>query len=137
MIWGCKQQDPEALNAFHPLSYEGAIGNSVICYISLEDHLSVWKIWTKLLMIWRGRPLLVSFITVSAHNCRLLLNIYPNLVGQTPRKLFTTPHPTRYNHGLSTLPLGTLHGIEEDSHLLTQGPRCFRGWSALLLLGPL
>ncbi|KAJ3575407.1 hypothetical protein NP233_g1115 [Leucocoprinus birnbaumii] len=46
--------------------------------------------------------------------------------GQTPKKLFTTPHPQRYNHGLSTLPLGTLHGIEEDSHLLTQGLRCFR-----------
>ncbi|KAF5354041.1 hypothetical protein D9756_006953 [Leucocoprinus leucothites] len=46
--------------------------------------------------------------------------------GQTPRKLFTGPHPERYNHGLSTLPLGTLHGIEEDSQLLTQGTRCFR-----------
>ncbi|KAJ3905440.1 hypothetical protein F5879DRAFT_742889 [Lentinula edodes] len=46
--------------------------------------------------------------------------------GQTPRKLFTTPHPNRYNHGLPTLPIGTLHGIEEDAHLLVQGSRCFK-----------
>ncbi|EAU86631.2 hypothetical protein CC1G_07289 [Coprinopsis cinerea okayama7 len=46
--------------------------------------------------------------------------------GQTPRKLFNTPHPERFNHGLSTLPIGTLHGIEEDPHLLTQNERCFR-----------
>ncbi|KAG6831011.1 hypothetical protein H0H92_013198 [Tricholoma furcatifolium] len=46
--------------------------------------------------------------------------------GQTPRKLFTTPHPERFNHGLSTLPVGVLHGIEEDPHLLIQGSRCFR-----------
>ncbi|KAF9449865.1 beach-domain-containing protein [Macrolepiota fuliginosa MF-IS2] len=46
--------------------------------------------------------------------------------GQTPRKLFTMPHPQRYNHGLPTLPLGTLHGIEEDPQLLTQGTRCFQ-----------
>lgn len=26
LIWGCKQRDPESLNAFHPLSYEGSIG---------------------------------------------------------------------------------------------------------------
>ncbi|KAJ3720550.1 hypothetical protein C8R42DRAFT_671005 [Lentinula raphanica] len=46
--------------------------------------------------------------------------------GQTPRKLFTTPHPQRYNHGLHTLPIGTLHGIEEDAHLLVQGSRCIK-----------
>ncbi|KAF8621252.1 hypothetical protein AX15_007913 [Amanita polypyramis BW_CC] len=46
--------------------------------------------------------------------------------GQTPRKLFTVPHPLRYNHGLSTLPIGTLHGIEEDPHLLNQASRCFK-----------
>jgi hypothetical protein len=28
------------------------------------------------------------------------------------------------------LPLGTLYGIEEDPHLLTQGLRCFKGKSA-------
>ncbi|KAF5360312.1 hypothetical protein D9758_009126 [Tetrapyrgos nigripes] len=49
--------------------------------------------------------------------------------GQTPRKLFTTPHPQRYNHGLPTLPIGTLHGIEEDFQLLIQGSRCFSGSS--------
>ncbi|KAF5339895.1 hypothetical protein D9611_009101 [Ephemerocybe angulata] len=46
--------------------------------------------------------------------------------GQTPRKLFNNPHPERLNHGLSTLPIGTLHGIEEDPHLLTQNERCFK-----------
>ncbi|KAF9067929.1 beach-domain-containing protein [Rhodocollybia butyracea] len=50
--------------------------------------------------------------------------------GQTPRKLFTSPHPLRYNHGLPTLPIGTLHGIEEDAHLLVQGSRCFRDLGA-------
>ncbi|KAF8885379.1 hypothetical protein CPB84DRAFT_1837906 [Gymnopilus junonius] len=46
--------------------------------------------------------------------------------GQTPRKLFNTPHPERYHHGLHSLPLGTLHGIEEDPHLLMQNSRCFK-----------
>ncbi|KAF8962103.1 beach-domain-containing protein [Flammula alnicola] len=46
--------------------------------------------------------------------------------GQTPRKIFSTPHPERYHHGLHSLPLGTLHGIEEDPHLLTQNGRCFK-----------
>ncbi|KAF4609487.1 hypothetical protein D9613_012349 [Agrocybe pediades] len=46
--------------------------------------------------------------------------------GQTPRKLFNNPHPERYHHGLHSLPLGTLHGIEEDPHLLTQNARCFK-----------
>ncbi|KAJ6565477.1 beach-domain-containing protein [Mycena vulgaris] len=45
--------------------------------------------------------------------------------GQTPRKLFTTPHPPQYNHGVQTLPIGTVNGIEEDPHLLVQGGRCF------------
>lgn len=52
--------------------------------------------------------------------------------GQTPRKLFNAPHPERHNHGLSTLPIGTLHGIEEDPHLLTQNERCFRDLGAEL-----
>ncbi|KDQ53971.1 hypothetical protein JAAARDRAFT_61057 [Jaapia argillacea MUCL 33604] len=43
--------------------------------------------------------------------------------GQTPRKLFGHSHPPRYMHGLSSLPLGTLHGIEEDFHLLAQSTR--------------
>jgi hypothetical protein len=29
LIWGCKQHDINSLNVFHPLSYEGAIGESV------------------------------------------------------------------------------------------------------------
>ncbi|KAF8154493.1 hypothetical protein B0H34DRAFT_660452 [Crassisporium funariophilum] len=46
--------------------------------------------------------------------------------GQTPRKLFTSPHTERYHHGLFSLPIGTLHGVEEDPHLLIQGSRCFK-----------
>jgi hypothetical protein len=56
-------------------------------------------------------------------------------VGQTPRKLFASPHPERYLQGLYSLPLGTLHGIEEDPHLLAQGPRCFKGKRSSLSLG--
>jgi len=29
LIWGCKQHDIDSLNVFHPLSYEGAIGEPV------------------------------------------------------------------------------------------------------------
>ncbi|KAJ8689982.1 beige protein-like 1 [Pleurotus ostreatus] len=92
LIWGCKQRDPDALNVFHPLSYEGSIDLE-----SITDELE--------------REATVGII----HN-----------FGQTPRKLFTIPHPPRYHHGLSTLPLGTLHGIEEDPFLLSQANRCFR-----------
>lgn len=92
LIWGCKQRDPQSLNVFHPLSYEGAIDLD-----SITDELE--------------REATVGII----HN-----------FGQTPRKLFNTPHPNRYNHGLYTLPIGTLHGIEEDPHLLNQASRCFK-----------
>ncbi|KAH9919489.1 beach-domain-containing protein [Epithele typhae] len=43
--------------------------------------------------------------------------------GQTPRKIFATPHPPRNMHGNSALPLGQIYGIAEDYHLLTQGSR--------------
>lgn len=26
LIWGCKQRDPDSVNVFHPLSYEGSVG---------------------------------------------------------------------------------------------------------------
>ncbi|KAG5645385.1 hypothetical protein DXG03_006338 [Asterophora parasitica] len=92
LIWGCKQRDPDSLNVFHPLSYEGSIDLDTI-----TDELE--------------REATVGII----HN-----------FGQTPRKLFTAPHPERFNHGLSTLPVGVLHGIEEDAHLLVQASRCFK-----------
>ncbi|KAF8696543.1 Beach protein, partial [Rhizoctonia solani] len=38
--------------------------------------------------------------------------------GQTPRKLFTSPHPPRMMEGVKTLPLGTIYGIEESYDLL-------------------
>lgn len=92
LIWGSKQRDPESVNVFHPLSYEGSIDLDTI-----TDELE--------------REATVGII----HN-----------FGQTPRKLFTQPHPERYMHGLSSLPIGTLHGIEEDISLLTQEARPIR-----------
>ncbi|KAI0261217.1 beach-domain-containing protein [Gloeopeniophorella convolvens] len=89
LIWGCKQRDPDSLNVFHPLSYEGSIDLD-----SITDELE--------------REATVGII----HN-----------FGQTPRKLFGAPHPPRFMHGLSSLPLGTLHGIEEDYNLLSQSRR--------------
>ncbi|KAI0700338.1 beach-domain-containing protein [Cytidiella melzeri] len=46
--------------------------------------------------------------------------------GQTPRKLFNTPHPERMMHGTSTLPIGSIYGIPEDYHLLTQGTKVIK-----------
>ncbi|KAH9965265.1 beach-domain-containing protein [Russula dissimulans] len=43
--------------------------------------------------------------------------------GQTPRKLFGAPHPQRFTEGPSSLPLGSLYGIEENYDLLAQGKR--------------
>ena len=41
LIWGCKQRDPEYINVFHPLSYEGSIGMSTLLTqdILLDDIL--------------------------------------------------------------------------------------------------
>ncbi|GBE84628.1 hypothetical protein SCP_0606070 [Sparassis crispa] len=89
LIWGCKQRDPESLNVFHPLSYEGSIDLDTI-----TDELE--------------REATVGII----HN-----------FGQTPRKIFHTPHPARIMHGSSSLPLGTLYGIAEDYLLLTQADK--------------
>ena len=67
------------------------------------------------------------------HNClycfifELWTHNLSNIVGQTPRKIFSTPHPPRLLHGIGTLPLGTLHGVEEDHHLLMQSLKPIRG----------
>lgn len=89
LIWGFKQRDADALNVFHPLSYEGSIDLDKI-----TDELE--------------REATVGII----HN-----------FGQTPRKLFDTPHPPRYMQGPTTLPLGTQYGIVEDIHQLIQSSR--------------
>lgn len=89
LIWGCKQRDPDSLNVFHPLSYEGSIDLD-----SITDELE--------------REATVGII----HN-----------FGQTPRKLFTAPHPRRFTQGPSSLPLGVVHGVEENYDLLTQRKR--------------
>jgi len=48
-------------------------------------------------------------------------------VGQTPRKIFRNPHPPRFDHGVPTLAIGLMHGIEEDAHLLLQDSKPFSG----------
>ena len=125
LIWGVKQRDPKSFNVYHPLSYEGSIGaSSLLCMFQVEPHSE--QIWIQSRMILNAKLRSVSFIIV-----RSIFSSLPSelifKVGQTPRKLFTTPHPKRINHGSSTLPVGVLHGIEEDPHLLVQGSRCFRG----------
>ncbi len=55
-------------------------------------------------------------------------------VGQTPRKLFGTPHPDRMMHGSSSLPIGTIYGILEDYHLLAQADRVTKGTSYGMVL---
>ncbi|KAH7926600.1 beach-domain-containing protein [Leucogyrophana mollusca] len=40
--------------------------------------------------------------------------------GQTPRKLFTSPHPPRNMQGLISLPFGVAHGIPEDTLALVK-----------------
>ena len=74
-------------------------------------------------MILSAKLQLESSIIVSFHS-KSLQRHQPTAtpVGQTPRKLFTAPHPERFHHGLVTLPIGTLHGNEEDPHLLIQAP---------------
>lgn len=47
--------------------------------------------------------------------------------GQTPKKIFNTPHPARLMHGVSSLPLGNLYGVEEDWRLLEQSDKPVRG----------
>ncbi|KAJ7615896.1 beach-domain-containing protein [Roridomyces roridus] len=57
--------------------------------------------------------------------------------GQTPRKLFTTPHPEQYDYGIRTLPIGTVTGIEEEPHLLVQGGRSFSDLGPTIPVGEL
>ncbi|KAI9451783.1 beach-domain-containing protein [Russula earlei] len=105
LIWGCKQRDPTFLNVFHPLSYEGTIGGLSACKamrcLTLEKDLD--SITDEL-----EREATVGII----HN-----------FGQTPRKLFGVPHPQRFMDGPSSLPLGTIYGVEENYDILAQGKR--------------
>ncbi|KAF8444038.1 hypothetical protein L210DRAFT_3445126 [Boletus edulis BED1] len=89
LIWGCKQRDVDALNVFHPLSYEGAIDLDKI-----TDPLE--------------REATVGII----HN-----------FGQTPRKLFSVPHPPRNLQGILSLPVRASRGVPEDALALTRDPR--------------
>ncbi|KAG8759860.1 hypothetical protein FRC14_004821 [Serendipita sp. 396] len=92
LIWGYKQKDPNSFNAYHPLSYEGAIDLDAIA-----DPLE--------------REATVGII----HN-----------FGQTPRKLFSHPHPPRIMDGRTSLPLGTQFGISEDYSMLSQDSKPLR-----------
>ena len=48
-------------------------------------------------------------------------------VGQTPKRLFDSPHPARLLNGTTSLPLGTQFGVEEDPQLLVQSARPVAG----------
>ncbi|KAH7890525.1 hypothetical protein F5I97DRAFT_1922982 [Phlebopus sp. FC_14] len=84
LIWGCKQQDVDACNVFHPLSYEGAI--------DLDKVTDPFE-----------RDAMIGII----HN-----------FGQTPRKLFSSPHPRRNLQGLLSLPAQVTQGVPEDALVL-------------------
>lgn len=43
--------------------------------------------------------------------------------GQTPKKLFSGPHPQRHMEGRMYLSVGMPFGIPEDYHLLVQSPK--------------
>jgi hypothetical protein len=69
------------------------------------------------------------------HNCKSDSLVYayfrptfssPSPVGQTPRKIFSSPHPPRYMEGELSLPLGSLYGIPEHAHLLIQSSKPFK-----------
>ncbi|KIO27820.1 hypothetical protein M407DRAFT_72594 [Tulasnella calospora MUT 4182] len=46
--------------------------------------------------------------------------------GQTPKKLFSLPHPPRHKDDRMYLPIGVSFGIPEDYHLLLQSPKPVR-----------
>ncbi|KIJ62307.1 hypothetical protein HYDPIDRAFT_30564 [Hydnomerulius pinastri MD-312] len=52
--------------------------------------------------------------------------------GQTPRKLFNSPHPSRNLQGLLSLPVQVTRGVPEDALSLTRDPRPLK----LVLDGP-
>ena len=101
--------------------------------LSSQVVLFIFQIWTQLRTNWNVRQQLVLSITVCssmAESSGAILTFLPIflLVRQTPCKLFSTPHPEHYSHGINTLPIGTLNGIEEDAHLsLVQEGRCLKG----------
>ncbi|KAG1745693.1 hypothetical protein EDB19DRAFT_1927133 [Suillus lakei] len=92
LIWGCKQQDVDSANVFHPLSYEGAIDLDKITN-DLERQATVGII----------------------HN-----------FGQTPKKLFTLPHPPRNLQGLLSLPVTISRGVPEDALALARDPKPYK-----------
>jgi hypothetical protein len=70
------------------------------------------------------------------HNCappssretrKFILITYPSSVGQTPKKLFQSPHPQRIMQGTYTLPLILQRGIVEDYRLLEQNRKTSKG----------
>jgi len=121
LIWGCKQRDTSSLNVFHPLSYEGSIGTAYRTWSDAEADVSkdIDTITDEL-----EREATVGII----HNCKYTSTLSTHsakvkVVGQTPRKLFTAPHSHRFMQGPTSLPIGTLHGVEENYGLLTQSKR--------------
>ncbi|KAG9311479.1 hypothetical protein JVU11DRAFT_8594 [Chiua virens] len=47
--------------------------------------------------------------------------------GQTPRKLFSAPHPPRNLQGILSLPVQSSRGVPEDALALTRDPRPLKG----------
>ncbi|KAH0828735.1 hypothetical protein J3R83DRAFT_3154 [Lanmaoa asiatica] len=76
LIWGVKQCDIDSLNVFHPLSYEGAIGE-------LVPKLQLLATLIRIVDLDKITDPVEREATIGIiHN-----------FGQTPRKLFSSPHP--------------------------------------------
>lgn len=56
-----------------------------------------------------------------------LCGLTSRIVGQTPRKLFSSPHPPRNLQGILSLPVRTSRGVPEDALALTRDPRPLKG----------
>ncbi|KAG1791176.1 BEACH domain-containing protein [Suillus plorans] len=54
--------------------------------------------------------------------------------GQTPKKLFTSPHPPRNLEGFLSLPVTIAHGVPEDALALARDSKPFKGKCPIFLL---
>lgn len=57
-----------------------------------------------------------------------------NAVGQTPKKLFTSPHPPRNLEGFLSLPVTIARGVPEDALALARDSKPFKGKCPIFLL---
>ncbi|KAI6121096.1 hypothetical protein F5141DRAFT_1210770 [Pisolithus sp. B1] len=103
LIWGCKQRDVESLNVFHPLSYEGAVG--IYGFSECIADLLISGADLDKISDPVEREATIGII----HN-----------FGQTPRKLFNSPHPSRNLSGTLSLPAKVKRGVCEDALALAK-----------------